>query len=67
MIEGQTGFLVTPEDSAAFADRVIQLLRDPALSARIGAAARQHVTANFTSARYADQFVAVVDSLPPRD
>lgn len=35
--DGVTGFL-TPDDPAAFADRMLQLARDPALAARMGAA-----------------------------
>ncbi|CAH0295352.1 glycosyltransferase family 4 protein [Roseomonas sp. CECT 9278] len=35
--DGVTGFL-TPDDPAAFAERMLQLARDPALAARMGAA-----------------------------
>ena len=38
--DGVTGFLAPPRDSAAFLDRVEQLLSDDALRARMGAAAR---------------------------
>jgi glycosyltransferase involved in cell wall biosynthesis len=48
MIEdGGTGFLVEPNDRVAFADRVIRLLRDPAMRARFGAAAAERVDRNF--------------------
>jgi glycosyltransferase involved in cell wall biosynthesis len=39
---GETGFLAAPDDSAAYAEAIGQLLSDPALRVRIGAAARDH-------------------------
>jgi len=48
MIEdGRTGFLVEPHDRAAFADRVVRLLREPAMRARFGAAAAERVDRDF--------------------
>ena len=48
MIEdGDTGFLVGAHDRAAFADRVVRLLREPAMRARFGAAAAERVDRNF--------------------
>jgi glycosyltransferase involved in cell wall biosynthesis len=38
--DGRTGCLVPPGDAAALADRLATLVRDPALRARLGAAAR---------------------------
>lgn len=37
--DGQTGFLVAPSDTRAFADRLVRLGRDPALRAAMSAAA----------------------------
>ncbi len=56
VLEGETGFLVPPGDAAALAERVLQLLRDPALRQRMGAAGREHVLRNFTAAAYARHF-----------
>jgi len=63
VIDGQTGYLVKAGDSAAFADRVLMLLNNPTLRAQIGTAARRHVESALSVARYADQFVGVVDTL----
>jgi glycosyltransferase involved in cell wall biosynthesis len=41
--EGQTGFLVPPGDAGQFADRALQLLREPLVCGSMGAAARQAV------------------------
>ena len=36
--DGVTGYLLPPEDSAAFAERILSLSRDPALALRLGEA-----------------------------
>jgi phosphatidylinositol alpha-1,6-mannosyltransferase len=41
--EGETGFLVPPEDPAALADAISRLLADTDLAGRIGAAGRRAV------------------------
>lgn len=54
-----TGHLVTPGDSAAFADRLIALLRDPATARVMGARARTTIGERFTVADQAEATVAV--------
>ena len=51
VVEGQTGFLVDEGDYMGMADAMIKLARDPALAARVGRQAQQHISANFTSSR----------------
>jgi glycosyltransferase involved in cell wall biosynthesis len=63
VLDGDTGYLVPPEDPDALADRVVTLLRDPARRERMGRAGRAHVVANFTAEGYAAQFSQLVDSL----
>lgn len=53
VIDTVTGYLVEPKDPDALADKVILLLRDSALRARIGMASRAHVAANFSASGYA--------------
>src|SRR5205085_5837836 len=45
--DGETGFLVPPEDPAAFADAICRLLADPAAAKRIGQAGRRAVETYF--------------------
>lgn len=45
--EGACGFLVGANDRAAFAERAVALLRDPALRRRFGAAAAERVDRHF--------------------
>jgi glycosyltransferase involved in cell wall biosynthesis len=63
VLDGVTGFLVPPRDSQAIAERVIALLRNPALRQQMGNAGRAHVLAHFTAQRYADAVSAVIDQL----
>jgi len=49
VLHGETGFLVDSGDVGAFAAHVLRLLGDEALQQRMGAAARAHVLANFSS------------------
>lgn len=61
VVDGETGFLVDAGDAAALADRVVALLNDPALRARMGAAGRARVEARFSAAAMADRFAAALD------
>ncbi|HYO88427.1 MAG TPA: glycosyltransferase family 4 protein [Candidatus Limnocylindrales bacterium] len=63
VVDGETGFLVDVGDAAALADRVMLLLRDPALRQRMGAAGRARVEAQFSAQTMAAQFSAVVEGL----
>ncbi len=50
---GETGLLVPPRDAAAIAGAVARLVDDIELGARLGAAAREHILANYPSDRAA--------------
>ena len=63
VVDGETGFLVPPEDPDALAQRVIALLRDAALRARMGEAGRARVLAHFTAAGYARAFAQLLEDL----
>jgi glycosyltransferase involved in cell wall biosynthesis len=63
VIDGVTGYLVPPRDSKAIADRVIELLRDPAKRQHIGEAGRAHVIENFSAQHYAKAVGDIVDEL----
>jgi glycosyltransferase involved in cell wall biosynthesis len=51
---GEDGFLVEPGESEAFADRLAQLARDPALRERFGAAGRARVLPRYAVDRLVD-------------
>ena len=55
--EGQTGFLVSPGDPDALAERLISLLSSPELCARMGRAGRARVAQDFLWTHVADEYV----------
>lgn len=61
--EGVDGFLVPPEDPKVLADRILQLLRDPHLRARIGVKARRKVEANFDIREMTDRMARIYQEL----
>jgi glycosyltransferase involved in cell wall biosynthesis len=63
IVDGVTGYLVEPRNSKAIAERVIELLRDPALRRRMGKAGRLHVSQNFSAHHYAEEISAVIESM----
>lgn len=63
VVEGETGFLVDAGDDAALADRVLRLLRDPALRAQMGAAGRARAEAHFSAEAMAAQFASAMAPL----
>ena len=63
VVDGVTGYLVPPGDPSALAQRALQLLRDPALRRRMGAAGRQRVLRHFTAAANARTFERRLEGL----
>jgi glycosyltransferase involved in cell wall biosynthesis len=57
VLEGVTGFIVPPNDPPALRERLLQLLDDAELTARMGEAARRHVQA-FSWSAVADAVAA---------
>lgn len=53
VIDGETGFVIHPDDPGALASRITQLLDDPALARRMGDSGRQRVKQRFTLNRMA--------------
>jgi glycosyltransferase involved in cell wall biosynthesis len=63
VVQGETGLLVPPEDTDAFARAVVQLLRTPEMRRRMGEAARRRVEAEFRIDRTADRYAALYEEL----
>jgi glycosyltransferase involved in cell wall biosynthesis len=65
VIENETGFLIDPEDLEQIADRLTQILREPAAARQMGQAGRRLATQRFAPQKVAEQtrvvYQAVVD------
>ncbi|HUQ70416.1 MAG TPA: glycosyltransferase family 4 protein [Planctomycetaceae bacterium] len=57
--DNETGLLVPPSDSARLADRILELLNDPAHARRVGDAAREEVRREFSVEKMVQQTAAV--------
>jgi sugar transferase (PEP-CTERM/EpsH1 system associated) len=57
--DGETGFLVPPQNPPALADALLRLHRDPGLGARLGQAGRSRVEARFDVRRMVAQYEAL--------
>ncbi len=63
MVDGETGFLVPTRNHEAMAARIVQLLKNPKLMARMGEAALQRARDRFTVDRMVDGTQATYESL----
>jgi len=61
--DGVSGFLVPPGQPAAIANKVVELLRDPALRARFGAAGRDRMHEQFTFQAQAAAYFKLLNTL----
>ncbi|UCG85497.1 MAG: glycosyltransferase family 4 protein [Gemmatimonadota bacterium] len=63
VLDGETGFLVPPKDTAAFAEKLVCLLRDPELRARLGSAGRKRVDDEFRLTDVAARYLRLYERL----
>jgi glycosyltransferase involved in cell wall biosynthesis len=59
--EGASGYLIDPEDGAAWAQRLVELARDPKTRRRLGQRAHE-VTLTRTPERTAEGYAEAVDA-----
>lgn len=62
----ETGLLVPPENPQAVTDALLRIAADPGLAARLGAAGREHVLAQFSLDAMLDKTEALFDALLAR-
>jgi glycosyltransferase involved in cell wall biosynthesis len=67
VLESETGYLVTPGDVAALADRLRRLVIDPELRRRLGARAADVVDERFDAAKNAAALVELLIDVAERD
>jgi trehalose synthase len=61
VLDGETGFLA--EGTEQFAERIVRLIRDPALAQKMGYAGRKHVVENFLVTRYLHDYLRLLNGL----
>ncbi len=60
VVDGETGYVVPPDDTAALVDRIRRLAEAPELRDRLGSAGRRHAVEHFDGRRNAVRLAAVV-------
>lgn len=60
--DGQTGFLVDPDNSDELAERLIRLLQDDALRKKMGARGRQLANDTYSFARFEQKLTRILDT-----
>lgn len=63
VVDGETGVLIPPGDSAALARALDRVLADREYAETLGAAARRRALEHYTDDLYADRFVALLDQV----
>jgi glycosyltransferase involved in cell wall biosynthesis len=59
--DGRTGRVVRAGDDGLFAERILELARDPALRERLGTPARHEASRRFTVERMMDDYAALYE------
>jgi L-malate glycosyltransferase len=63
VVDGVTGYLVPPRDTATFEERIVRLLRDPDLRRRMGEEGKKRVEECFRLKDVADRYLQVYEGL----
>ena len=63
VIEGKTGYLVTPGDEKEMSGRWLKVLNDSQLAAELGATGRQHVISNSSLGSMTEGYMELVESV----
>lgn len=63
VIDGETGFLVAPEDNQGFARRIIDILRSGKKARQLGERAREHVRRHFLVTRLLQDYLGLLREL----
>lgn len=66
IVDGESGFLVDPTDLEQTADRVVTLLKDPALASAMAEAGVEHVREHFLVTRLLGHWLELLAELTPR-
>ncbi|MDT8358048.1 MAG: glycosyltransferase, partial [Methanomicrobiaceae archaeon] len=59
--DGYSGYLEDPDDTGAFVERVVELLGDPDLAAKMGSRGREHVAEHFLLPRLISDYLDLIN------
>jgi trehalose synthase len=60
IIDGENGFLLDPLDNKGFAERIVQILKSPALVEKMGKKGKEHIRKNFLITRLLSDYLTVL-------
>lgn len=63
VVDAETGFLVDKADGTAFADRIVRLLKNPALARHLGAAGKERMENLYTKTNMVNEIETVYESV----
>jgi glycosyltransferase involved in cell wall biosynthesis len=66
IVDGETGFLVAPSDPEALAERIGQLLDNPAVARRMGEAGKARLRRDFSISRMIDETIRLYERAQPK-
>ncbi|MFX1520006.1 MAG: glycosyltransferase [Promethearchaeota archaeon] len=61
--DGETGFLIEPQDTRRFAERIIKLLQEPNLAKEMGKKGKEHIRRNFIITRLLSDYLDLLNEL----
>jgi len=63
IVDGESGFLVDSFDTKGFADRIVHILKDPALGQEMGKKGKEHVRKNFLITRLLSDYLSILNDI----
>jgi len=63
LVEAENGFLVEPHDRETFADRIVQLLKNPDMAEQMGKRAKETVRENFLTTRLLLDYLTLLNDV----
>jgi trehalose synthase len=63
IINGENGFLLDPFDTKGYAERIVQILKNPTLTEKMGKKGREHIRKNFLITRLLSDYLILLNEI----
>jgi trehalose synthase len=63
ILNGENGFLLDPLDTKGYAERIVQILKNPTLTEKMGKKGREHVRKNFLITRLLSDYLILLNDI----